>query len=71
LEQPLVVIIDGCVQVRTALSELISSAGFQATCFSSTNEFLDADLLDTPGCMILDVRMPGASGLDLQILPPS
>ncbi len=66
VEQPLVVIIDGCVQVRTALSELISSAGFQAACFASTNEFLDADLLDTPGCMILDVRMPGASGLDLQ-----
>ncbi|MGB3389117.1 MAG: LuxR C-terminal-related transcriptional regulator, partial [Pseudaminobacter sp.] len=35
-------------------------------CFASTRELLDADILDRPGCLILDVRMPGASGLDLQ-----
>jgi FixJ family two-component response regulator len=65
-EQPLVIIVDDHASVREALSELIVSSGFQAACFASTREFLDADLLDTPGCMILDVRMPGASGLDLQ-----
>ncbi len=65
-EQPLVIIVDDHASVREALSELILSAGFQAVCFASTREFLDADLLDIPGCMILDVRMPGASGLDLQ-----
>jgi FixJ family two-component response regulator len=36
-------------------------------CFGSTRELLDAGLLDRPGCLILDVRMPGASGLDLQL----
>jgi FixJ family two-component response regulator len=52
--------------VREALSELILSAGFKPVCFASTRELLDADILDKPGCLILDVRMPGASGLDLQ-----
>ncbi|WP_353641788.1 response regulator transcription factor [Mesorhizobium sp. WSM2239] len=65
-EQPLVIIVDDDASVREALSELILSAGFQPASFASTRELLDADLLDKPGCLILDVRMPGASGLDLQ-----
>lgn len=65
-EQPLVIIVDDDASVREALSELILSAGFQLVCFASTREFLDGDVLDSPGCVILDVRMPGASGLDLQ-----
>jgi FixJ family two-component response regulator len=65
-EQPLVIIVDDDASVREALSELILSAGFQPTCFASTRELLEADVLDSPGCLILDVRMPGASGLDLQ-----
>jgi FixJ family two-component response regulator len=65
-EQPLVIIVDDDASVREALSELILSAGLQPACFASTGELLDADLLDSPGCLILDVRMPGASGLDLQ-----
>lgn len=65
-EQPVVIIVDDDASVREALSELILSAGFQSICFASTREFLDADVLDTPGCLVLDVRMPGASGLDLQ-----
>jgi FixJ family two-component response regulator len=65
-EQPLVIIIDDHAPVREALSELILSAGLQPACFASTRGFLDADILDRPGCMILDVRMPGESGLDLQ-----
>jgi len=65
-DQALVIIVDGQASVREALSELILSAGFRPVCFASAREFLDADLLDTPGCMILEVRMPGASGLDLQ-----
>lgn len=65
-EQPLVIIVDDDASVREALSELVLSAGFQSICFASTREFLDADVLDTPGCLVLDVRMPGASGLDLQ-----
>ncbi|MDX8498008.1 response regulator transcription factor [Mesorhizobium sp. VK4C] len=65
-EQPLVIIVDDDASVREALSELILSAGFLPVCFTSTRELLDADILDSPGCLILDVRMPGTSGLDLQ-----
>jgi FixJ family two-component response regulator len=65
-EQPLVIIVDDDEAVREALSELIRSAGLQPVCFASTGEVLNADVLDSPGCLILDVRMPGASGLDLQ-----
>jgi FixJ family two-component response regulator len=65
-EQPLVIIVDDDAPVREALSELIMSAGFQSIGFASTRELLDTDALDSPGCLILDVRMPGASGLDLQ-----
>ena len=65
-EQSLVFIVDDDASVREALSELVLSAGCEPTCFASTREFLDADVLDSPGCLILDVRMPGASGLDLQ-----
>jgi FixJ family two-component response regulator len=64
--EPLVIIVDDDASVREALSELIASAGFRSVGFSSTRDLLDADLLDQPGCLILDVRMPGASGLDLQ-----
>src|SRR5947208_15111933 len=65
-EQPLVIVVDDDASVREGLSELILSAGFKPVCFASTRELLDADILDSPGCLILDVRMPGASGLDLQ-----
>jgi FixJ family two-component response regulator len=65
-EQPLVIIVDDDGSVRNALSELILSAGFRPVEFASTRELLEADVLNRPGCLILDVRMPGASGLDLQ-----
>jgi FixJ family two-component response regulator len=65
-DEPLVVIVDDDAAMREALHELILSAGMQPACFASTRELLDADVLDRPGCLILDVRMPGASGLDLQ-----
>ncbi|MDQ0562003.1 FixJ family two-component response regulator [Rhizobium mesoamericanum] len=64
--EPIVVIVDDDAAVREALSELILSAGFQPMSFASTRELLEADILDSPGCLILDVRMPGASGLHLQ-----
>jgi FixJ family two-component response regulator len=65
-EQPLIVIVDDDASVREALAELILSVGLQPTCFASMREILDADVLDRPGCLILDVSMPGGSGLDLQ-----
>src|SRR3546814_13031278 len=65
-EKPLVIIIDDDAAIREALSELILSAGFEPVSFGSTRELLEADVLDRPGCLILDMRTPGASGLDLQ-----
>lgn len=65
-DSPLVIIVDDDQAVREALSELVASAGFEAVSFGSTAQLLEADLLERPGCLILDVRMPGASGLDLQ-----
>ncbi len=65
-EQPLVIIVDDDLSVREALAELIQSVGFQAASFASTRELLGSPDLDRPGCLVLDVRMPGASGLDLQ-----
>lgn len=65
-EQPLVLIVDDDEAVREALHELILSAGMAPLCFASTRELLDSGALERPGCLILDVRMPGASGLDLQ-----
>jgi FixJ family two-component response regulator len=64
--QPLVVIVDDDASVREALSDLIQSAGFQSVSFASAHDLLETRVLDNPGCLILDVRMPGASGLDLQ-----
>jgi FixJ family two-component response regulator len=59
-------IVDDDAAVREALHELMLSAGLRPVCFASTRKLLDADVLARPGCLILDVRMPGASGLDLQ-----
>jgi FixJ family two-component response regulator len=65
-DQPLVMIVDDDAAVREGLSELLASAGFTAAAFASTRDLLDASVIERPGCLILDVRMPGASGLDLQ-----
>ena len=65
-DRPLVLIVDDDEEIRFALRELLLSVGLDACCFGSTQELLHADLPARPGCLILDVRMPGASGLDLQ-----
>lgn len=64
--EPLVVIIDDDLEVRTALAELLYSVGLEAEAFASSRDWLESGLTDRPGCLILDVRMPGSSGLDLQ-----
>jgi len=64
--EPLVIIVDDDRSVREALADLILSSGYESLSFASTRELLESDVLDRPGCLILDVRMPGASGLDLQ-----
>ena len=65
-ETPLVIVVDDDEAVRLALVELMESVGLDAVSFGSTSELLEADLTDRPGCLVLDVRMPGLSGLDLQ-----
>jgi FixJ family two-component response regulator len=65
-EPPVVIIVDDDASVREALSDLILSSGHMSLAFASTHELLEADVLAQPGCLVLDVRMPGASGLDLQ-----
>lgn len=65
-EEPLVVIVDDDPFIREALTELLRSVGLEARCFASTRELFAAPLPDRPGCMVLDVRLPGSSGLDLQ-----
>ncbi|GAB4065148.1 response regulator transcription factor [Ancylobacter sonchi] len=66
VEPPAVVVVDDDASVREGLSELIASIGLNPICFASTQELLASWDPDGPGCLILDVRMPGASGLDLQ-----
>jgi FixJ family two-component response regulator len=61
-----VFIVDDDVSIRDALCALIRSAGLTAQAFSSATEFLNADLPDVPACLVLDVRLPGLSGLELQ-----
>lgn len=63
---PCVFIVDDDASVRVALLNLVESAGYKARCFASTDELLEADIVSSPGCLILDVRMPGKNGLDLQ-----
>ena len=65
-DPPLVLVVDDDEEVRTAISELMLSVGIEAECCASTRDLIDSPLLDRAGCLILDVRMPGSSGLDLQ-----
>ena len=65
-DRPLVLIVDDDEGIRCALNDLLLSVGIEACCFGSTQELLQADLPERPGCLILDVRLPGASGLELQ-----
>lgn len=65
-QPPLVLVVDDDEDVRTAISELMLSVGIEAECCASTRDLIESPLLDRAGCLVLDVRMPGASGLDLQ-----
>jgi len=63
---PVVYVVDDDEAVRGALKNLFRSIGLQAETFSSTSEFLRSKLRDAPSCLVLDVRLPGLSGLDFQ-----
>jgi FixJ family two-component response regulator len=62
--QSIVVVIDDDPGIREALEDLIHSVGLQVETFASVQEFLDRSKKERPGCLILDVRLPGRSGLD-------
>jgi len=65
-EGPVVFVIDDDASMRDALEDLIRSVGLEVQLFGSPQEFLQARLPDAPGCLVLDVRLPGQSGLDFQ-----
>ena len=65
-DSPIVFLVDDDFRVREALSSLISSAGIRVAVFSSAAEFLESEKPDAPACLILDLQLPGTSGLDLQ-----
>jgi FixJ family two-component response regulator len=62
----IVFVVDDDASVREALESLVRSAGFEVESFSSAQDFLDHRKPDRPSCLVLDVRLPGLSGLDLQ-----
>jgi len=64
--RPTVLVVDDDALVRKALRELFESVGLQVTVFQSTQEFLRAERPDVPCCLVLDVRLPGQSGLEFQ-----
>jgi len=61
---PIVYVIDDDPSVRAALEDLLASMGLQVRAFASTQAFLEHELEDAPACLVLDVRMPGQSGLE-------
>jgi FixJ family two-component response regulator len=65
-EKPVVFVIDDDPSVRTALASLLGSVGLEVSLFESTRAFLESERPDAPGCIVLDVRLPGLGGLDLQ-----
>ena len=65
-EQASVVVIDDDASVRKALDNLFRSVGLHVELFNSPQEFLQSGRPDRPGCIVLDVRFPGRSGLDMQ-----
>ena len=64
--QAVVFVVDDDEGMRQSLKNLIGSVGLRVEAFASAQEFLRSKVIDVPGCLVLDVRLPGLSGLDLQ-----
>lgn len=64
--EPLVIVVDDDASLREALSSLFRSVGLHVQLFASAAELLTAKLPDAPRCLVLDIRLPGVSGLDFQ-----
>lgn len=65
-DQPLIHVVEDDRSVRESLEDLLASVGLPARLFASAADFLQAEPVEAPGCLVLDVRMPGMSGLELQ-----
>lgn len=65
-KNPIVMVVDDDTGVRNAMRILLKSVGLEATLYASAQEFLAAYQPSQPGCLVLDIRMPGMSGLELQ-----
>jgi FixJ family two-component response regulator len=65
-ESPLVFVIDDDDQVRAAIQGMLKSVGLQAETFETAQQFLYCKRPDVPSCLVLDVALPGVSGLDFQ-----
>ena len=66
IEKPIVHIVDDDESLRCAVDSLCRSIGFQTRTYGSAQQFLDGKPEDLAGCLVLDVRLPGISGLDFQ-----
>ncbi len=66
VSRPLVLIVDDDVELRETLKDLFGSVDIDTETFATTRELLNAGLPDRPSCLVLDLRLPGASGLELQ-----
>jgi len=62
-EQAIVFVVDDDPSMRATLSDVMRSVGLEVQTFKSAQEFLGSELPDAPGCLVLDVRLPGQSGL--------
>ena len=65
-DAPVVFIVDDDADVRRSIQDLLESVALQSEAFATPQEFLDRKRPDRPGCLVLDVRLPGMSGLDFQ-----
>ena len=65
-EAPVIRVVDDDLSFRTAVTRLLRAAKYAVRGFASASEFLDSDPCTEPGCILLDLQMPRASGLDLQ-----
>ena len=65
-EHPTVLVVDDDPQIRDSIGQLLRSLGMDTQLFASVSDFLKSDKPDAPTCLVLDVRLPGRSGLEFQ-----
>jgi FixJ family two-component response regulator len=66
VEQPVIFVVDDDASAREGIEDLLQSVGLRVMTFRSPQEFLEGTRPDAPGCIVLDVRLPGTSGLEFQ-----